>query len=266
VGHINIDIERIKHAGSVPRYHMPSIMTQFPPAAKGWGTNYSILDTVSPHQTNAGIGGGHHLKGTKLGHDPYRSFLSHLNSCGQTGSCHPPCVLTWHAPVTPVASLESLPSWTSDPGASILRRCGHLMPDKIRCIHSLPHTPSNRHSRAGIHPIATWESGSIMRWTCIRVMMTMTQDRPAPQVQDFPWETQSTKDLDSQHRYGLPFPLTMHLTHKGGARPRRPLQWMGQHPSEGIVPSPGSESPQGSADNIAPLRHPLKEETWWPCK
>jgi hypothetical protein len=83
--------------------------THFPPAANDWRTNYFIPDTTPPHLAKGG-GGDRHLKGTKPGHDLYRSFFptSIVTDGKDLSTCQPhltpPCVPAQHAPVPPRVS------------------------------------------------------------------------------------------------------------------------------------------------------------------
>jgi hypothetical protein len=74
-----------------PRYHRPSVTAQqiwIWPSSLQWqmigepSTLYQIWSQLT------WLRGGTTLKVTKQGCDLYRSFLSHLNSHGQAGSCH----------------------------------------------------------------------------------------------------------------------------------------------------------------------------------
>jgi hypothetical protein len=117
----------------------------------------------------------------------------------------PPNVPTQHTSRTPVALPRSLRSRTSNLRGDALGRRGHLMLEETRCNHLLPHAHGNRHSRAGICPVMTWQSSSTTKWTHINVMITLTQDRLTWWGQGYPQEIRSTKDPDGQHQSESPF-------------------------------------------------------------
>jgi hypothetical protein len=79
---------------------------RIPPATNGWGTKYSILDTIPPLLAK---GGDHQPKRTKPGHDLYQSFYptsmvmggQYLATC-QHDLIHP-CAPAQHALGTLVA-------------------------------------------------------------------------------------------------------------------------------------------------------------------